>query len=151
MNFFDSSYKDALKTAVMGKINEENTGNQVKTMIYIILLIIFCSCCAMCIYNGFDFQKIFSSFNINILLSTNCLTIIAVLLAMIYGFHSVSKDPSTLSKYLPSAFTGNSITPTLPNLSATMPLSAQNIPNILGTSSDVLSSYASTPLLNTNI
>lgn len=148
MSYFDSSYKDSLKAAVMGKLTAEDTGAQVKTMIWIILSLILLSCCALCVYNNFDMQKIFSSFNVNILLSTNCLTVMAVILAMIYGFNKVSRDPSTLTKYIPSAFTPTPTpTPNVGSMPSVLP-TAQTASSFFNSLSGGFSSVASTPIDN---
>lgn len=141
MNFFsiDETSKDLLKSAVVDKMSQDSTGQQVKTMIYIIIFLIILSYCALCMYNGYDIGKIFNTFNINLVSSINCLTIIIVILAMIYGFHTVSRDPSTLTKYLPNQS----------SYSAPMPITTGYAVNPMASSmtspGSVFNSLASTP------
>jgi len=82
-------------------ISQESTGKRIKMMLIIILVLVILSFFILFAYNGFNLTEIFSSYNVSLLSSTNCLTIFALVLAMIYGFHYVSKDPSSFIKYLP--------------------------------------------------
>lgn len=89
------------KSSIVNKISQESTGKNIKMMISIILVLVILSFFILFAYNGFNFTEIFSNFNVSLLSSANCLTIVGLVLAMIYGFHYVSKDPSSFIKYLP--------------------------------------------------
>lgn len=97
MPFFSNEYK----SSIVNKISQESTGKNIKMMLSIILVLVLLSCFILFAYNGFDFTAIFSNFNVSILSCANCLTFIGLILAMLYGFHSVSRDPSSYVKYLP--------------------------------------------------
>jgi hypothetical protein len=97
MPFFSNEYK----SSIVNRISQESTGKNIKMMISIILVLVVLSFFILFAYNGFNFTEIFSNFNVSLLSSANCLTIVGLVLAMIYGFHYVSKDPSSFIKYLP--------------------------------------------------
>ena len=75
---------------------EENSSfsGTIKIMLFVILLLVICSCCLICFMNDMDYTKIFSSTTVDLLCCINCLTIIGIFLALIFGFHTFSTSES---------------------------------------------------------
>ncbi len=127
------AYSDVLKSALMSKMVEQDTGATIKTTIYIILVLIICSCSLICFTNGFDMSKIFSSFTVDLLFLINSLTLIAVVLALMYGFHSVAKDPTKYTDMissLPQSVQSIQSIPTAQTLTSLPMQTMQSVPSV---------------------
>lgn len=82
---------EKLQQDTIENLRSESTGGGIKASLMIILLLVFISCCALCINNNYNFDKLFSSFNTNILFAVTSLTVIGMFLALAYGFRKIDK------------------------------------------------------------
>jgi hypothetical protein len=116
-------FNDAITQAKTATSEENsNFSGTIKIMLFVILLLVICSCCLIYFMNDMDYTKIFSSTTVDLLCCINCLTIIGIFLALIFGFHTFSTSESG-KQYLDQFYN--------PNISpASRPLNT-NVQNML--------------------
>lgn len=123
-NVSGTAFNDGLAT-IKNATPEQNASfsGYIKIMLFIILSLVICSCCLICFMNDMDILKIFSSSTVDLLCCINCLTIIGLFLALIFGFHSFSTS-DTGQAYLNQFYN--------PNIVQTSKPLNPNVQNLMG-------------------
>ncbi len=93
--FGNSNMQNKLLETAYSKLPDESAGNSLKTALWIILGLVFFSCCIISLLNGFDTGKMLETNTLKLLFSINSLTIIGMSAALAFGVHSAGKKFKT--------------------------------------------------------